>query len=55
MIQKIKTIYEKAEILIVHNFSKLVYLEDVYKYIDIDIIQSFEVSSQFRIFKEINL
>ena len=55
MIQKIKNLYEKAEIIIVHNFSKLVQLDDVHKYIDIDIIQSFEVDQQYRIFKEVSL
>jgi hypothetical protein len=37
----------------VHNFSKLVKLEDVSKYINIDIIESFEVIEQVRIFEEI--
>ena len=33
MIQKIKNLYEKNEIVIIHNFSKLVSIEDVEKYV----------------------
>jgi hypothetical protein len=43
-VQKIKNSYEQSEIIIVHNLSKLVSLEDVEKYIQIDIRESFEVN-----------
>lgn len=47
--------YQDKEIIIVHNFSKLVALCDVNKYIEADIVGSFEVERQFRKFPEVLL
>lgn len=55
LIQKIKNIYEKNEIIIIHNFSKLVSKEDVEKYIQIDVLESFEVEKQARVFEDAKL
>ncbi|KAM3144210.1 hypothetical protein pb186bvf_003672 [Paramecium bursaria] len=49
LIQKIKQNYVASEIIIVHNFSKLIRKEHVEKYIQIDIMNSFlKVEKQFR-------
>jgi hypothetical protein len=47
--------YQDKEIIIVHNFSKLVCDKDVNKYVDSDITGSFEVQRQFRKFPEVSL
>jgi len=40
--KKIRKTYENSEIVIVHNFNKFDQLSQVEKYIEIDILNSFE-------------
>jgi hypothetical protein len=55
LVQKIKSIYEQSEIIIIHNLSKLVHLSDAEKYIKIDIEHSFEVTKHKLTFEGLEL